>query len=109
MAGKLTRKQADAEHKIKIRSAYILRGHDQLLTDCRDLVTTAEEIAVSHLDTIDTALTLLEAFKEMSPHMEVLKQEMLVKSQVCEDHLIDLLPIQSRLQSAKAGKEYMER
>ncbi|KAF1974892.1 hypothetical protein BU23DRAFT_567260 [Bimuria novae-zelandiae CBS 107.79] len=98
--------KADAHHKVKIRSAHLLRGHNQLVSDCHDLFVSTEEMVASHLDTIDTTLAILEAFDEMSPYLEGLKQEMVEKKVMCENQLIDLLPVQSRLEHARAGKGY---
>ncbi|KAJ4349779.1 uncharacterized protein N0V89_008397 [Didymosphaeria variabile] len=66
--------KADAVHKDQV-----LRNHEQLLSAHCDLVFTSQEILVSHLDTIDTTLTLLEVMEALSPHAQTLRQEMLDK------------------------------
>lgn len=98
--------QADPEHKAKIESGLFLRGHDQLVSDCHDLFVGNEEMVLSHLDTIDTTLAILEAITQMSPHIAALREEMLEKKQMCKETLIGLLPVRSRLEEAKAGKGY---
>lgn len=59
-------------------------------------------MVVSHLDTIDTTLALLEVMDALSPHAEALKQQMLEKKQVCADKLIDLSMMRSRLDRDRA-------
>lgn len=59
-------------------------------------------MVVSHLDTIDTTLALLEVMDALSPHAEALKQQMLEKKQVGADKLIDLSMMRSRLDRDKA-------
>jgi hypothetical protein len=61
----------------------------------------------SHLDTIETTLALLEVMDALSPHADALKREMLEMKQLCENKLTDLLPVKSRLEMLRAGKEYI--
>lgn len=44
----------------------------------------------SHLDTIETALVMAEAFKGMSPHLESIKEQMLAKKEGCKRTLMML-------------------
>ncbi|KAK7191179.1 hypothetical protein DPSP01_013516 [Paraphaeosphaeria sporulosa] len=94
--------KADADRK-----AQILRSHEQLLRDHRDLVVASEKMIVSHLDTIETAFALLEIMDALSSHAEPMRREMLEKKQFCEKKLIDLSPVRSRLETLRAGKGYI--
>ncbi|KAL5408072.1 hypothetical protein PMIN06_005687 [Paraphaeosphaeria minitans] len=94
--------KADADRK-----AQILRSHKQLLRDHHDLVEAFEKMIASHLDTIETALALLEVMESLSPFTDLLKLDMLEKQQFCEEKLTDLSTLRSRLETLRAGKGYI--
>ncbi|KAL1610386.1 hypothetical protein SLS60_002053 [Paraconiothyrium brasiliense] len=77
--------KADAVHKDQV-----LRNHEQLLSAYHDLVFTSQEMLLSHLDTIDTTLTLLDVMEALSPHAQMLRQEMLEKKDLCESKLAEM-------------------
>ncbi|KAF1959615.1 hypothetical protein CC80DRAFT_590821 [Byssothecium circinans] len=58
-------------------------------------------MTMSHLDTINTTLTLLQAFEGMSPHLEGLKNEMLAKKALCKQTMETL----KMMGAAEEGKE----
>lgn len=84
--------QADADHK-----ARVLRRHDQLLSDHRDLIAAFKKMIISHIDTIETAITLLDVMGALSPHTDSLNKEMREKKEHCEKKLADLLSLQSAM------------
>ncbi|KAF2678467.1 hypothetical protein K458DRAFT_395008 [Lentithecium fluviatile CBS 122367] len=51
------------------------------------LLQFTETMTVSHLDTIETTLTLLEALEKFSPEVEPLRKEILEKKSWCESQL----------------------
>ncbi|KAJ4305275.1 hypothetical protein N0V90_000806 [Kalmusia sp. IMI 367209] len=85
----------DVERKRKIFGGPTRRGNHGMSADYHALLFIAEEMAASHLDTIGTALTILEAMGALSPHTEALRQEMLEKKRRCCDKMEKLL--QSRV------------
>jgi len=67
------------------------------------LLDEAENMAVSHLDTIETTFTLLEALKGMSEHTNPIRMEMVKKRSMCERKLRELR--QARGKGAQAETE----
>lgn len=57
------------------------------------LLQQAELMMLSHLDTIETTLTLLEAMEKLSPHVEPMRKDVLVKKKWCERKLEKLRSI----------------
>lgn len=55
----------------------------------------SETMTASHIDTIETALTLLHALEQLSPHVGALRKEMLEKKQWCEKQLRELQKAQA--------------
>lgn len=58
-------------------------------------------MAISHLDTIDTALVLLQALENFSAHVEQIEKEMLEKRLWCEEYM-------EKLQRLKSSREVDE-
>jgi hypothetical protein len=54
------------------------------------LLQLSEAMIVSHLETIETSLTLLEAMENFSPHVIPLRKDMLEKKCWCENQLREL-------------------
>jgi hypothetical protein len=55
----------------------------------------SETMTASHIDTIETALTLLQALEKLSPHVRPLRSEMLEKKGWCEKQLEELQKAQA--------------
>jgi hypothetical protein len=55
-----------------------------------------ETQTVFHLDTLDTALALIQALEQMSPHVGPLKETMLKRKEWCEKHLGELQKMQTK-------------
>ncbi|KAK3203099.1 hypothetical protein GRF29_112g262738 [Pseudopithomyces chartarum] len=70
--------EADA-HTATLRTAALLRSHAHLLSDCRHVLALVENMVLEHVDTIQTAFTLLDAMEGMSPHVEGVRKEMVGK------------------------------
>lgn len=80
------------------------QSEDGDLSTYGDLLFAAEEIAASHLDTIETTLAILGAIGGLSPYIEKLKADMLEKKKMCCDKLEKLL--QSRI-TLEAGDMHL--
>ncbi len=55
-----------------------------------NLFPCTEFMIASHLDTIETALTLIQALEKLSPHVGLIKQELLEKKEWCEKQVREL-------------------
>lgn len=89
--------QADA-HTATLRTAALLRSHAHLLSDCRHVLALVENMVLEHVDTIQTAFTLLDAMEGMSPHVEGVRKEMVGKLEGCERGLEELVGVKGRVE-----------
>lgn len=55
-------------------------------------------MVLEHVDTIQTAFTLLDAMEGMSPHVEGARKEMVGKLEGCERGLEELVGVKGRVE-----------
>ncbi|KAF2871926.1 hypothetical protein BDV95DRAFT_606495 [Massariosphaeria phaeospora] len=100
----------DAAESMPMPSEYRDAGplntaHAAALDHSASLLAQTADMTSSHLDTIDTALVLLEALGHMSPHVAALRYEIVEKRKWCAEELEKLKAQQRDLLRGQLGRQ----